>query len=116
MDRGCAVALLAALLGASLSAQRQPVLKQVDVPHAYYWREMYVPQVTSGPSAAAWSPDGRELIYAMHGSLWRQRLGSGAAQQLTPGPGDDYQPHWSPHRRFVLYAPYVRDAIDLRPL
>ena len=32
-------------------AQREPVLKQVGVPHAYYWREMYVPQVTSGPSA-----------------------------------------------------------------
>src|SRR2546430_16860850 len=116
MDRGCAVALLAALQGASLSAQRQPVLKQVDVPHAYYWREMYVPQVTSGPSAAAWSPDGRELIYAMQGSLWRQRLGSGVPQQPTTGPGYDYQPPWSPHRRFVVYAAYVRDALQLRPL
>src|SRR3989449_2210028 len=116
MDRGCAVALLAALLGASLSAQRQPVLKQVDVPHAYYWREMYVPQVTSGPSAAAWSPDGRELIYAMQGSLWRQRLGSGVAQQVTAGPRYDYQPDWSPDGRFVVYASYVKDAIELQLL
>src|SRR5256885_10516415 len=102
MDRGCAVALLAALLGASLSAQRQPVLKQVDVPHAYYWREMYVPQVTSGPSAAAWSPDGRELIYAMQGSLWRQRLGSGVAQQLTAGARHHHPPPLAPRRPICL--------------
>ncbi len=35
---------------------------------------MFIPQVTSGPSAAAWSPDGTELIYSMQGSLWRQRV------------------------------------------
>ncbi len=115
MDRGCALALLVAA-AVPAAAQRQPVLKQVDVPHAYYWREMYVPQVTSGPSAAAWSPDGRELIYAMQGSLWRQRLGSGVAQQLTAGPGYDYQPDWSPDGRFVVYASYVRDAIELHLL
>src|SRR2546422_9388277 len=113
MDRGCAVALLAALLGASLSAQRQPVLKQVDVPHAYYWREMYVPQVTSGPSAVTWSPDGRELIYAMQGSLWRQRLGAGGAQQLTAGPGHRSPPRWSPDGRFVAYASSAGGALEL---
>src|SRR2546425_10578590 len=41
MDRGCALALLVAA-ATPAAAQRQPVLKQVDVPHAYYWREMYV--------------------------------------------------------------------------
>src|SRR5437879_7597103 len=95
MDRGCAVALLVAA-AVPAAAQRQPVLKQVDVPHAYYWREMYVPQVTSGPSAVTWSPDGTELIYSMQGSLWRQRIGSRVAQQLTAGEGYDYQPDWSP--------------------
>src|SRR5438045_8883600 len=41
---------------APLQAQRTAVLQQVDLPHPYYWREMYVPQVTSGPSAVTWSP------------------------------------------------------------
>ena len=41
------VALLLAPLAAL--AQRQPVLKQIQVPHPYYYREMYLPQVTSGP-------------------------------------------------------------------
>jgi len=100
----------------SLPAQRQPVLTQVAVPHAYYWREMYVPQVTSGPSAVTWSPDGTELIYSMQGSLWRQRIGSRVAVQLTGEFGYDYQPDWSPDGRFVVFARYAGDAIELQLL
>src|SRR2546422_10345263 len=92
-------------------AQREPVLKQVGVPHAYYWREMYVPQVTSGPSASTWSPDGRELIYSMQGSLWRQRLGSRVAQQLTAGGGEDYQPPWAPPGRPLGFSPDEDHAV-----
>ena len=110
--------LIALLLTAPafVGAQRDPVLKQVNVPHPYYWRELYIPQVTSGPSAAAWSPDGRELVYSMQGSLWRQRIGTDSATQLTDGPGYDYQPDWSPDGRFVVYASYHDDAIELRVL
>jgi TolB protein len=101
---------------ANTLAQRAPVLKQVAVPHAYYWREMYVPQVTSGPSAVTWSPDGTELIYSMQGSLWRQRIGSRVAVQLTGDEGYDYQPDWSPDGKFVVFARYAHDAIELEVL
>ena len=105
--------LCAALLlfpGTALAEQREEVLRQVKVPHGYYWREMYVPQVTGGPTAAAWSPDGQELVYAMGGSLWRQRVGSDQARELTSGPGLDHQPDWSPDGRFVVFA---SDATNL---
>jgi len=108
--------LVGAQHAAPLQAQRAPVLQQVALPHGYYWREMYVPQVTSGPSAATWSPDGTELIYSMQGSLWRQRLGSGVAQQLTSGDGYDYQPDWSPDGKAVVFARYNHDAIELERL
>jgi dipeptidyl aminopeptidase/acylaminoacyl peptidase len=88
-------------------------LKQIDEPHSYYYREMYLPQVTGGPSAAAWSPDGSELVYAMQGTLWRQRLGSSETVQLTDGPGYDAEPDWSPNGRFVLYTSYRNDALEL---
>src|SRR2546425_12347048 len=103
MDRRLALAGGLALLPACLHGQRAAVLKQVDVPHAYYWREMYVPQVTSGPSAVTWSPDGRELIYAMQGSLWRQPVGAGAAHQPPPGGGDVSPPACSPGGRCAPY-------------
>jgi len=101
---------------APLQAQRAPVLQQVALPHAYYWREMYVPQVTSGPSSATWSPDGTELIYSMQGTLWRQRIDSPVATQLTSGPVYDYQPDWSPDGRLVVFARYAHDAIELELL
>jgi len=109
-------ALALALVPTCLHAQREGVLKQVALPHAYYWREMYVPQATSGPSAATWSPDGTELIYSMQGTLWRQRVGSPVATQLTSGPVYDYQPDWSPDGRTVVFARYAHDAIELELL
>lgn len=96
-----------------LLAQREPVLQQIDLPHPYYFREMYLPQLTTGPSAAAWTPDSQALIYSMAGSLWKQKLGSVIAEQLTAGSGYDYQPDCSPDGHWVIYASYARDAIEL---
>ncbi|MBA3496133.1 MAG: CehA/McbA family metallohydrolase [Gemmatimonadales bacterium] len=124
MNASARFRLSASLLGSTLlaglaapaAAQRAPVLPQVKVRHPYYCREMFIPQVTSGPSAAAWSPDGTELIYSMQGSLWRQRIGQPDARQLTDGPGYDYQPDWSPDGRRLVYASYRDDAVELRLL
>ena len=96
-----------------LLAQREPVLKQIDLPHSYYYREMYLPQLTTGPSSAAWMPDSRSLVYSMAGSLWKQNLNSTTAEQLTAGAGYDYQPDVSPDGRWVLYSSYDKDAIEI---
>jgi dipeptidyl aminopeptidase/acylaminoacyl peptidase len=100
----------------SVAAQRKPVLDQVRVPHPYYHREMYLPQATSGPTAPSWSPDGAELVYSMQGTLWRQRVGSTEARQLTDGPGYDYQPDWSPDGQRIVYASYDGGEVELRLL
>jgi TolB protein len=105
------IALL--LISAACFAQREPVLKQIDLPHSYYFREMYLPQLTTGPSAVAWSPDSKSLVYSMAGSLWRQELGSPKAQQLTAGPGYDYQPDWSSDGHWVIFDRYDHDAVEL---
>ena len=46
-------------------SERAPVLRQIDVPHDYYFREMYLPQVSSGPQNPVWSPDGQTLVFTM---------------------------------------------------
>src|SRR6476469_4237173 len=94
-------------------AQRDAVLKQIDEPHPYYFREMYLPQLSTGPGSVAWLPDSRSLIYSMAGSLWRQKVGSTEAQQLTSGGGYDYQPDCSADGNWVIYASYAKDAIEL---
>jgi TolB protein len=109
--------VFAVLAGCILStfavAQRDPVLKQIDVPHPYYFREMYLPQLTTGPSALAWSPDSGSLVYSMAGSLWLQKIDSAVAEQLTAGPGYDYQPDWSSDGKWIVYCKYDRDAVSL---
>ncbi len=112
--RHSALLFIAMLLAAlPLFAEREPVLKQADVPHPYYWREMYIPQLTTGPSSVAWMPDSKTLVYSMAGSLWRQELGSETATELTAGPGYDYQPDVSPDGRWIIYTKYNADALEL---
>src|SRR5205823_10500630 len=88
--------LLVLLSTRSPCAAPQPPVPAIDLPHSYYYRELYLPQLTSGPSSLAWAPDSRTLVFSMAGSLWRQRTDSTLAEQLTDGPGYDYQPDWSP--------------------
>jgi TolB protein len=93
--------------------QRKPVLPQIDLPHPYYFREMYLPQLTSGPSSVAWSPDSQSVVYSMGGSLWRQNISGTSATQLTDGDGYDYQPDWSPDGKFIVFTSYQKDALEL---
>jgi hypothetical protein len=107
------ITLLLGMAGA-VEAGREPVLKQVGLPHSYYWRELYIPQLTAGPSSASFPPDGNALIYSMAGSLWRQAIGSGEAIELTHARGSyDYQPDVAPDGRSVVFTRYGGDSLEL---
>ena len=105
--------VLSAALATRTGPVRQPVLGQVALPHSYYYRELYLPQLTSGPSYVAWTSDGTSLVYSMQGSLWRQRQGDAVAQQLTDDSGTDYQPDCSPDGRSVAFVRYDGRAMEL---
>lgn len=94
-------------------AQRVPVLNQIDLPHNYYFRELYLPQLTSGPSSVAWMPDGKSLVYSMAGSLWKQDLDGAVAEQFTDGEGYDYQPDVSPDGRKIIFVRYNGQSSEL---
>src|SRR5437773_8545852 len=96
----------AATLGAAQGPARTTVLRQIDLPHNYYYRELYLPQLTSGPSSVTWTPDATRLIYSMQGTLWQQRVNEAAAEQLTDDGGSDYQPECSPDGRSVVFVRY----------
>lgn len=119
MRRAARVLLAATALFAAAAASgagREPVLSQVALPHAYYWRELYVPQLTTGPSSVAFMPSGDELIYAMEGSLWRRKLGSPnpANRELThPAAAYDHQPDVAPDGGSVVFARYDGKGFEL---
>jgi len=105
--------VLSVALAASTGPVRQPVLGQIALPHNYYYRELYLPQLTNGPSYVAWTPDGTALVYSMQGSLWRQQHGEDVAQQLTDDSGADYQPDPSPDGRSIVFVRYDGRAMEL---
>ena len=49
----------------------------------------------------------------MRGTLWKQSLNSGVAEQLTDGPGYDYQPDCSRDGKSVVFIKYDHDALEL---
>ena len=111
--RAVALALLLSLAGVA-QGKREPVLKQVNLPHNYYWRELYLPQLTTGPSSVSFTPDGKTLIYSMGGSLWRQTIGTDEAIEIThPRGAYDYQPDVAPDGSSLVFSRYNGDAIEL---
>jgi len=100
----------------NLQAQRVPVLSQIDLPHNYYFRELYLPQLTSGASSVAWMPDGKSLVYSMAGSLWKQNIERDVAEQLTDGDGYDYQPDVSPDGKKIIFVRYNGTSTELMVL
>jgi TolB protein len=110
------LALAPLIVAAPAEAAREPVLSQVKHPHNYYWRELYIPQLTTGPSSVAFMPSGDELIYAMEGSLWRRKIGSPnpANREVThPAAAYDHQPDVAPDGNSVVFTRYDGKAFEL---
>ncbi len=114
--RGLLPAMLLTCISAPAVAQWEKVLKQVNVPHHYYYREMYLPQISGGPDSVDWSADGKSVIYARQGYLWRQSLDAGMAEQLTESEGYDFQPDVAPDGTQVIFARDRKEAIELHLL
>jgi TolB protein len=108
--------LCGATLLSAAEPTRVPILGQIALPHNYYYRELYLPQITTGPSAPTWTPDGKTVIYSMGGTLWRQAIDADVAEQLTDAAGTDYQPDCSPDGRSVAFVRYDGRAVELMHL
>ena len=64
----------------------------------------YQPSAATGPSFPAWSPDGKQLAFAMEGSIWLMDAAGGDATQLTTASSYDSQPQWSPDGKSIVYV------------
>ena len=69
-----------------------------------YMHNYYLPQAASTPHRPAWSPDGREIAFAMSGSIWKIAVGDNVAYELTANSTYDSDPVWSPDGRSIVYT------------
>ena len=109
-------ALLVALLVAGAAGAQIPTAYKSAVGSPagqMYLESMYLPSVTRGPWSPAWSPDGSQIAFAMHGSLWKVPAQGGEAEQITSGPEYDSQPQWSPDGRRIVFTRDNGKAMDI---
>ncbi len=78
-----------------------------------YMYSYYVPQSASTPWRPAWSPDGKEIAFAMAGSLWKIRVGDTVAYELTAGSTYDSSPAWSPDGKWMVYTAEDSAGVNL---
>ncbi len=89
------------LLPGSTSAQSFPAARTGgNYMHNYY----LPPPSPESPRWPAWSPDGAWLAFAMHGSIWRSKVGTGIAEALTENSTYDSSPAWSPDGKWIAYT------------
>ncbi len=106
--------LLAAFAALPLAAQPEHFVRGNGAGGYVY--SYYVPQTASTPWRPSWSPDGKEIAFAMSGSIWKIRVGEDVAYELTASPTYDNSPAWSPDGRWIAYTSESADGIALKLL
>jgi TolB protein len=64
----------------------------------------FPPAPSTTPWAPSWSPDGKFLAVAMHGSIWKIDPRTGVATELTYNRTYHSSPDWSPDGKWIVYT------------
>ncbi|MDE2729266.1 MAG: CehA/McbA family metallohydrolase [Gemmatimonadota bacterium] len=107
-----------ATAGGTVAQQPPPTAYQAARTGGNYMHNFYLPPPsTTTPRRPAWSPDGEALAFALHGSIWRMRLGERTAYELTDNETYDSSPAWSPDGAWIAYTAETDNrTIDLMVL
>jgi hypothetical protein len=70
-----------------------------------YMHNYYIPPAPSStPWWPTWSPDGKWIAFAMHGSIWKVELATGIATEIAHGPKYLSSPEWSRDGKWIVYT------------
>ena len=109
-----AIALTAGFAEAQMSPLRFPPVAGGQIRVENY----LVPRVTAWPAYPAWSPDGREIAFALDGRIWAVPVEGGIARQITGGPDDpgaayDFEPDWDPDGGSLVFSRDLDGNLDI---
>ena len=109
-NRCLAAALVAALVAVGLPAASAPM----DPPKVSPRDVLVDVTVTEGTSmAVSASPDGKQLVTDLQGSLWVTPASGGPARRITDLFNDARQPVWSPDGKTIAFFAYRDGGYDL---
>lgn len=70
-----------------------------------YMINYYIPPAPSStPWWPSWSPDGKWIAFAMHGSIWKIARDNSVAYELTYDQDYHSSPDWSPDGKWIVYT------------
>lgn len=72
-----------------------------------------LPAVSTGPMDPDWSPDGRYLVYAARGDIWKIPVDGGPAVALTEGPAYHSEPAFSPDGDKIALTMDIDDDLEI---
>lgn len=64
----------------------------------------FPPAPSSHPWWPSWSPDGKWIAFAMHGSIWKIAVGGSTAYELTYDQHYHSSPDWSHDGKWIVYT------------
>jgi TolB protein len=70
----------------------------------YLHNYLIPPAPSATPFAPTWSPDGREVAFSLHGSIWITSADGGEAREVVSGSKYYSSPAWSPDGRWIAYT------------
>ncbi len=60
--------------------------------------------ISEGNEMASWSPDSKEIAFALQNDIWIMPANGGKARQITSGVAKDQWPRFSPDGKFLAYC------------
>lgn len=82
----------------------QAIYPNAKTGFTYLYNYYFPPGGSSTPWWPSWSPDGKSLAFAMHGSIWTIRIGESTAREVAYAREYLSSPEWSPDGNWIVYT------------